>query len=73
MPGQDSVHVPDLGVGDNNISQACVVILLLGIEDVIVSVSELCHTVPTHIAVQVRWPIRKRKKKASVNKGSKEP
>ena len=54
MPGQESVHVPDLGVGDNNISHACFVILLLGIKDVIVSVSELFHTVATHIAVQVR-------------------
>lgn len=53
MPGHHSILAPDLVVGDNNTSHACVVILLLGIEDVLVSVSELIHTVATHIAVQV--------------------
>ena len=54
MSFQSSVHVPDLVVGDNNTSHACVAILFLNREDVIVSVSELFHIVSTHIAVQVR-------------------
>ena len=54
MPSQGSVHVPDLVVGDNKTRHACVTILFPNREEVIVSVSELFHTVSTHIAVQVR-------------------